>query len=429
MDLEKIKKVHFIGVGGISVSAIARMMLDLGKVVSGSDSSFSRITKELEEIGAQIFIGQKAENLSDDTDLVVYTIAIPEENPELKKARDLKIKCLSYPEMLGTISEDFYTIAVSGTHGKTTTTAMLSDVLIKSGLKPNVIIGSLLREQGSNYVKGDSKYFLVEACEYRRSFLNLKPKILIINNIEEDHLDYYKDLDDIKSAFKSMVSKVSGNGFIVCNPSDPNLGGALEGAKAEIVDYTEFIEKDLGLKVPGEHNISNAGVVLAVSDILDIEKYKTREILQSYSGVWRRFEFKGETKEGILVYDDYAHHPTEVKTTLEGASNYFEGKIVVIFQPHLYSRTKKFLNQFAKSFNNVDEVVILPIYAAREAEDKTINSEMLVEEINKNGGNANYKKDFDEAILYVKERLNKGGVLMTIGAGDVYKIGEGMLND
>jgi len=426
IDLEKIKKVHFIGIGGVGVSAIARMMLDLGKDVSGSDSSASRITDGLEKIGARISIGHDEKNLDSNADLVVYTIAIPKDNPELMKAERLEVELLSYPEMLGVASEGFYTIAVSGTHGKTTTTAMLSDVLIKSGLDPTVIVGSLLKERGSNYVRGESKYFLVEACEYKRSFLNLKPKILIINNIEEDHLDYYKDLEDIQSAFKELAQSVPKDGFIICNSKDSGLLPVLDGAVAKVIDYTNFIERNLKLNIPGEHNLSNAGVVLAVSDILGIKKEKAFEILKSYSGVWRRFEFKGETKNGVLIYDDYAHHPTEVKMTLKGARNFFKRKIFVVFQPHLYSRTRQFLKEFGKSFSDADHVIILPIYAARELEDSTINSEMLVEEINKNSNNATYQKDFDDCAEYLKKETEKGDVVITVGAGDVFRVGDMM---
>ncbi|PIP86419.1 UDP-N-acetylmuramate--L-alanine ligase [Candidatus Campbellbacteria bacterium CG11_big_fil_rev_8_21_14_0_20_44_21] len=428
INSEKIKKVHFIGIGGIGISAIARMMLDLGKIVSGSDGADSRVVKDLRNLGANIYIGHSEKALKKDVNLVVYTIAISKENPEFLKAKKLKIQTLSYPEMLGAVSEGFRTIAVSGTHGKTTTTAMLSGVLIDALLKPSVIVGSLLKGSGSNYIKGNGKFFLVEACEYKRSFLNLKPEILIINNIEEDHLDYYQNLADIQSAFRELAQSVPLGGFIVCKAKDKNLKPVLSGISSEkIVDYTEFIDEKLNLKVPGRHNLLNAAASLAVGSLLKIDKKKIKKSLLEYSGIWRRFEFKGKTAVGASVYDDYAHHPSEIEATLKGARGIFKGKIVVVFQPHLYSRTKRFLKEFGRSFRRADEVIVLPIYAARELEDSSINSKMLAEEINKNKVRAKYKENFDECSDYLSKHLKKGDFLMTIGAGDVFKIGESLL--
>src|SRR3990167_10434405 len=295
VDLNKIKRAHFVGIGGIGVSAIARMMLAEVKIVGGSDTSDSAIIDELRKLGAKIFIGHKAENVANDVDLLVYTPALTADNPELKKAVELGIPTLSYPEMLGLISKDKHTIAVSGAHGKTTTTAMIAKILIDAELDPTVIVGSLLKESKSNLIMGKSDYFIVEACEYERSFLNIKPKLLVITNIEADHLDYYKDINDIKDAFNQLALQ----------------------SENTIRDYTKYLEKVPKLSVPGLHNRMNAAAAYAVADFLGIDESVIKKALINFSGTWRRLEKRGETGEGTVIYDDYAHHPTEIKASLE----------------------------------------------------------------------------------------------------------------
>ena len=438
VDLSKIKKAHFGGVGGIGVSAIARMMLVEGKIVSGSDVSDSAIIDELRKLGAKIFIGHSADNVADDVDLLVYTPAVTTDNPELKKAAELGIPTLSYPEMLGLISKDKHTIAVSGAHGKTTTTAMIAKILVDAGLDPTVIVGSLLKDsnpptlgatarRGSNFVAGKSEYFAVEACEYKKSFLNLNPKIIVITNIDNDHLDYYGNLENIKKAFGEFAAKLPKEGYLVCDQNDENLKDIIKEAKFKIIDYTK-VNNNFSLKIPGEHNIKNAQAAMAVAEILGVDSKKSENSLESFEGTWRRFEFKGETKNGILVYDDYGHHPTEIKATLKGAREFFGGKkIWCVFQPHLYSRTKLLLDDFGKSFGDVDEIILADIYAAREPKDEGINSKILAEEITKNGGKARYMESFDKIIGFLIENAKKGDVIITIGAGDVFKIGEDLL--
>lgn len=440
IDLEKIKKIHFIGIGGIGVSAIAKLFLSLGVKVSGSDEYSSQITKSLEKEGAKVFYKHSAENLSDDTDLVVYTVAIDRENSELVKAKKLGIKTKKYSQMLGIISDGYYTIAVSGTHGKTTTTAMIAKIAIDAGTNPTVIVGSLLKDFGSNLIipkdslwkknNNNKNIFIVEACEYKKSFLDISPNILVITNIEEDHLDYYKNLDHIQNAFKELVGKLSKSDFVVCNPNDENIKPVIKNAKSKIIDYTKLggETSKLRLKVEGEHNKQNAKIAFAVSKILKIKKEKAFEALSKFEGVWRRFEYKGKTKYGVKVYDDYAHHPTEIRTTLKTAREKFlNKKIITIFQPHLYSRTKFFLDDFAKSFKDTDEVIIAPIYSAREKEDKSINNKILANKINKNSKNGKAFDSFDNIKLYVKDNIKKDDIIITMGAGDVYKIGEDLI--
>jgi UDP-N-acetylmuramate--alanine ligase len=419
-----LKKIHFVGIGGIGVSAVARMMHQDGKIVSGSDTSQSPITEKLASFGITIFPKHAAKNVPTDADLVIYTIAVPDTNPELVEARLKNIPTVTYPQMLAVISKNMTTIAVSGTHGKTTTTAMLAKIFGDAELDPTVIVGSLMKDSESNLRVGHSDYFIVEACEYRRSFLNLYPTILVITNIDEDHLDYYKDIADIQSAFREIVLRVPKHGAIICNVSDPRLAPVLEGLECTIIDYTK-IEKNFELQIPGKHNRQNAGAAYAVADFLKIDIEKIISSLENFTGTWRRFDLQGKTKNGATVYDDYAHHPQEIRATLQGMREMFpDKKRVVFFQPHLFSRTKSLLNEFATAFGDVDEVHILPIYPARESFDPSITSEMLVEKIHNTS--SHYIPTFIEA----EEKIQTYGsdtVLITMGAGDIYKINKGVI--
>ncbi len=456
---KKAKNIYFIGIGGIGISAIARMMFGEGKQVSGSDSSGSEIIEALKKAGAKIFVGHNAKNISKDVDLVIYTVAISKENPEFLEAQKRKIKTITYAEALHEISKDKFTIAVSGTHGKTTTTAMIAKVMIDAGLDPTVIVGSLLKESKSNFISGKSKYFVVEACEYKRSFLNIEPTIATITNIDNDHLDYYKDIADIQSAFNEFVKKVPQKGFVVCDREDKIVSPALSGVSGKIVNWADFDASKLKMKVPGKHNKKDASVALAVAHILGIDKKKAIKSLEDFSGTWRRFEYKGETKGGAKVYDDYGHHPTEIKATLLGAREIFpKERIVVVFQPHLFSRTKLLLHDFARAFKSADEILLAPIFPAREAFDPTISSDILADEIRhchsragrelglgpkrkigarrREMGPAGFSAEkhcgdpspvlsfpnFPEIVTYLKKTLKKGDLLITMGAGDAYKI-------
>jgi UDP-N-acetylmuramate--alanine ligase len=425
IDLTTYQKVHFIGIGGIGISAIARMMMEEGKTVTGSDRSQSALTDELTKLGATIYYEQKPENINPLTQLVIYTVAIPEDNPELAKARELGVPAITYPEALGILSKKKYAIAVSGTHGKTTTTAMIAKVLIDEQLDPMVIVGSLLKDTQSNFVAGKGKYLVAEACEYKRSFLNLSPSILVITNIDDDHLDYYKDIEDIKSAFIELVQKIPSEGYLVCDLEQPHIGDVAKHAKCTVVDYELFGDQNLKLKIPGDHNLSNAAAVLAVADSLGISRKHAHKSLESFSGTWRRFEHKGETNWGAIVYDDYGHHPTEVKATLKGARQMFpHQKITVVFQPHLYSRTKQHLRDFGNAFGDVDNVILAPIYPAREPFDASISSDMVAQEINNNHVSALAFQSFEAIENHIKSNGTKGEVIITMGAGDVYTLGE-----
>lgn len=426
-----MKKIHFIGIGGIGVSAMARMMLHDGNQVTGSDKSESEITTMLEQIGVKVFYGQKAENISADTNLVVYTVAITEDNPELVQAKKLGIETMTYPQFLGSVSKGKFTIAISGTHGKTTTTGMVAKILIDAGLDPTVIIGSLVKDENgnlTNFIPGKSKYLVIEACEYKRSFLNYYPQILVVTNIDNDHLDYYKDVADIQSAFNELAKRISQDGFIVTDKNNSAVIPVLEGVEAKVINYSLYSNLPMALKVPGVHNKKNAAAAFAVATALGLDPKAIQTSLENFAGTWRRFEYKGETRNGARVYDDYGHHPTEIKATLQGARElYPRERLIVAFQPHLYSRTKLLLEDFAKAFEQADEVVLAPIYASREIDDGSISSEILAKKISENGAFAKSLPSLKDVENYLAGQSKKGDVIVVLGAGDIYKIAENIV--
>jgi UDP-N-acetylmuramate--alanine ligase len=422
------KRVHFIGIGGIGMSAVARMLLEQGKIVTGSDGTQSPITDELVSLGAEICIGHKAQNIGKDVEAVVYTVAIPKDNPELKEAVRRNGLLLTYAESLREISKSKYTVAISGTHGKTTTTSMIAEIMMDAKLDPTVIVGSLMKRTQSNFVFGHSKYFVVEACEYKRSFLNLEPSILVITNIDADHLDYYKDMKDIQRAFTEMILRVSPGGYIVCNPRDENVKPVLASARAKVIDYTQFQDERLQLKIPGMHNRENAAAALAVAHVLEVSTRGAKKTLSGFEGTWRRFDLKGKTVKGALVYDDYGHHPTEIRATLSGAREmYPEQKIIAVFQPHLYSRTKEHLEEFGACFADANEVVLAPIYAARESNDSSVTSAMVAEKISLHGQEAKSFDNFSIIKEYILSHAEKDDVIVMIGAGDIYTLSSELL--
>lgn len=423
--LNQAKSVYFIGIGGIGISAIARMLLLEGKKVFGSDISLSQVTDELAKAGAFITQGQSLTDISKDIDLIIYTAAIEVADPELHKSiKDLKIPSLSYSEALGVYSKSKKTIAISGTHGKTTTTAMLAKILLDAKVEPNVIVGSLLTETKTNYVAGRGEYLVVEADEYRRSFLSLHPQILLINNIDADHLDYYKDLADVQSAFKELALRVPEDGSIICDIKNKNIIPVIKGVKATVYDHSEIDLSDVKLPFPGEHNRQNARAAMCIAQILSIDEKEIKKSLADFRGTWRRFELKGKTESGALVYDDYAHNPQKVQAVIAGAREmYPKQKITIVFQPHLFSRTKSLFIEFSKSFDLADEVILLPIYPAREALDPSITSEMLADKITP-AGKTKVIKTFEEVENHLKNNAKKDDILLIVGAGDVYKIAE-----
>jgi UDP-N-acetylmuramate--alanine ligase len=429
-------KIHFIGIGGIGVSALARYYLAKGHEVSGSDLVSSEITKALEKLGAKIFIGKhKAKNLPRDANLVIYSPAVEEKNPELKKARKLKIKCQSYPQALGELTKDHYTIAVCGSHGKSTVAAMIGLILTKAKFDPTVILGTKLKEFGdSNCRIGKSKYLVIEADEYKESFLNYWPKIIVLLNIEYDHPDYFKDLNHYILAYKKFVSHLPKDGILIINKDDKNLSSTFFAIAKNAVYYSlrqkEAKKLRKILKIPGEFNISNALAALATARVLKILDKISFKALSQFKGTWRRFDEKiariPNTKYAIRIINDYAHHPTQVKVTLEAArEKYKNKKIWCIFQPHQYQRTYYLFDDFVKVFreNPVDKVLITDIYTVSGRESKKImkkiNSQKLVKEINKE--NVIYIQK-EKIISYLKKNLKGKEVLMLVGAGDIYNL-------
>jgi UDP-N-acetylmuramate--alanine ligase len=420
VDLNTIGHVHCIGIGGIGVSAIARMLRLQGKKVTGSDTSSSPMTVAVRKLGIRVFSGHKASHVG-HADLVVYTKAIPENNPELRAARRRSIPTLSYAEMLGAISRDRYTVAIAGTHGKTTTTAMIGHIVKRAGLNPTIIVGGVLKDGGTNFIPGKGKYFIVEACEYKKSFLDLNPRIVVITNIDNDHLDYYKNIGNVRRAFGAFVEKLPPDGYLVCDPRDANVRPVARRTRARVVRYSH-IPLRARLWVEGAHNRKNAQAALAVAQILGIPRGAAVRALRSFHGVGRRFEYKG-TWKGVRFYDDYAHHPTEVRATLRAAREHFgvRTKIWCVFQPHLYSRTRLLMKDFAKSFRDANEVLLADIYAAREKNDRTTNSRRLAEAMRSHTP-AHYLGTFSAIASFLRTRVKKGDVVITMGAGEAYQV-------
>lgn len=449
LNKDKNKKVHFIGIGGVSMSGLAEILLERGYTVSGSDMKKSPATDKLITAGAEIYIGHSSNNIK-NADIVVYTAAIPDDNPELLKAKELKLTLLSRAELLGYIMLGHkFNVAISGTHGKTTTTSMLSHITLSGNLDPTILVGGDLDIINGNVRTGKSEYFITEACEYKASFLQFYPYVGIILNIDADHLDYYKDIDDIKHAFVKFIKLIPKNGYLIANAEDDNTMEAAKSADCNVVTYgintgnftaqkivfdehgcasfdayhkEGFLFK-IKLNVPGTHNILNALAAIAASISLNIEKNAIVNGLESFGGTHRRFELKG-TKNGITVIDDYAHHPTEIKATLAAAKNYPHKKIYCVFQPHTYSRTLSLFDEFSNAFLGVDEVILADIYAAREKDTGVVSSEKLAAAIKVKGVNCRNLHSFKEIANYLNETLESGDLLLTVGAGDVFEVGD-----
>lgn len=402
------------------MSALAQFLHDEGVQVSGSDREESPTTELLTSKGIEVVIGQKAGNVPEDADLVIYTEAAWEDNVERARAKELGIRQQSYFEALGEVSKRKRTIAVAGTHGKTTTTAMLAKILFDVGAAPTAVVGSIVKDFGSNYLRGTSDLLVVEACEYKRDFLTLSPEILVVTNIEWDHTDYYSDLADVQRAFRALMEKTE---TIVTDVTNENIAPLLVGLSARIIDYRSGPAYDT--KLPGEFNIDNARAAAAAAraifpEISDSTIYST---IANFSGTWRRFEYKGKTKRGAEVYDDYAHHPTAIAKTLAELKKKTTGNIYVAFHPHLFSRTRDLFEGFSHAFTDAYRVIIAPIYAAREVDDGTVSNTTLAEAITKNGVEAK-AGGFTEIRRYFETEPGEGDSIMTMGAGDIYKVAD-----
>lgn len=453
IDIDKSRHIHFIGIGGIGMSAIAEILKDQGHVVTGSDMNKNEIVQRLKNNGIEVKIGHSEENIG-NAEIVIYTAAISNDNPELEKARQKGCKLISRAEALGILmGQKENSVAVAGTHGKTTTTSMLSLMLKNANYDPTLLVGGNLEELDGNVRIGKSQYFVTEACEYMDSFLYLKPKIEIILNIDSDHLDYFRDIDHILESFQKFVSQVpKEDGWIVAYSANPFVNKAVEGLKnvvtfglnedcdyyaADISFDNNGISKynlykkgkNLGavtMNIPGEYNILNSLAAFACADILGVDFEIAKKTLAEFKGTQRRFDIMGTSQSGVKVVDDYAHHPTEIKAALKAAKNIPSNNLWCLFQPHTYTRTIALFNEFADSFEEADKVIMVEIYAAREKNINKISSKSLADEIKKKHPDKEvyYFKTFEEIVEFLRKNTEKNDLVMTMGAGDVYKIGE-----
>lgn len=453
-ELNKYKHIHMIGIGGVSMSGIAEILKHWGFTVTGSDWAESETTKKLNLDGIHVVIGHDV-NMVSKADIVVYTAAIKETDPELIRAKELGIQTVERADFLGLITKAFdNTICVSGTHGKTTTTSMVSMCFLEAGLDPSIQVGADLKAINGNYRIGKSDNFIIEACEYVESFLKFYPKAEIILNIDNDHLDYFKNIENINNAFIKYVKLLPDDGLLVVNSDNDYCAKLHEYTNAKVVSYgiknekANFVARNITfnkngfsifdvyhnnnfyasfeLSVPGPHNVLNALACIALCDSYGIAKSDIKSALKKYTGAHRRFEFIGNIN-GASIYDDYGHHPTEIKATAIALKKKTYNQSWVVFQPHTYSRTKNLLDDFADSLTYFDNIIITDIYAARETNTYNVSSEDIVQKIKDLGRKAIYIKEFDDIVSYLKEHVQKDDIILTLGAGTVTKIGSMLL--
>ena len=446
--------IYFIGIGGISMSGLAEILASRGHQVSGTDVKETAVTKHLQSLGIHINFGHRAENITDDITLVVYTAAIHDDNPELRAAHEKGIRIMDRAHLLGQIMDEYHdSVAVSGTHGKTTTTSMVSEILLAAEKDPTITVGGILPTIGSNLRIGNSPYFVAEACEYFDSFLQFNPFIAIILNVESDHLDYFKTLENIRRSFHAFAQRVPDKGLLVisekidhveeltdgltchvetfglsekANWRAENIVHEADGRNSFDIYHNSAFFTTIHLHIPGEHNITNALAAIAASAFLGAAPEDCVKGLHHYTGTERRFQLKGK-KDGITVIDDYAHHPTEIKAALAAAQNVQHNTTWCVFQPHTFSRTRFLFDEFGEAFGDADEIIIADIFAARETDDGTVSAAQLADRIAQTGKSARYVGDFAAIEAYLWEHCKSGDLLMTVGAGDVYKIGENFL--
>ena len=448
--LKKYNKIHMVGIGGVSMSGIAEILNSWGFTITGSNNVENENTKKLEEAGIKVFIGHHAENVV-GSDVVVHTAAIKEDNIELKVAKNLGIPTIERADFLGEITRCFTdTITIAGTHGKSTTTSMVSLCFLEADKDPSIQVGADLSQIDGNYKVGNSEHFIIESCEYVESFLKFSPKSEIILNIDNDHLDYFKTFENVKNAFIKYVKLLPDDGILVVNGDDKNCLDLPQYTNAKTLTYgitnknvdffavnivfdndgfpefdvyshDKFYER-IKLHVPGMHNVLNALGCIALCNEYGLSKEEIKNGLSKFTGVGRRFEFKGKVNNAS-VYDDYGHHPTEIVATAKALMNKKYNESWVVFQPHTYSRTKLLLDDFAKALLNFDNIIVLDIYAARETNTYNISSQDLADKIKSLGKDALYIKDFDECISYLKSHVKENDIVITQGAGTVTEIG------
>lgn len=451
IDSNKYTNIHFIGIGGISMSGLAEILLVGNHKISGSDSKDGKVIKRLEKLGAEIFIGHNKNNITDALDLIIYTDAISADNVEFLEAKSKNIPLVDRATFLGALMENYTdSIAVSGTHGKTTTTSMLSTILNNTNINPTILLGGQLKEIGGNVKLGSREFILTEACEYKGNILKYFPSIAIILNIDEDHLDYFKSIDHIVETFANYAENLKKEDYLIINNDDPNKDIIINRTTAKVVtfgidtesNYTaqnilfgenittfdlymdnKFISS-IELNLIGMHNIYNILASIAASHTYGIPIEIIRENILKYNGVERRLELKGFYKD-VKILDDYAHHPTEIKVTLNAVKNSNEGRLFCVFQPHTFTRTQNLFNNFTSAFKDADVTIITDIYAARELDDGSIHSQDLVNAINNT--EAIYLNNFADIQDYLIKNLKPKDVVITMGAGNIHELGENLL--
>ncbi|MBQ4506165.1 MAG: UDP-N-acetylmuramate--L-alanine ligase [Firmicutes bacterium] len=453
IDLKNHRHVHCIGIGGIGLSAIAEILLSRGYEVSGSDIKSSSVTEHLISKGAKVFIGHAAEN-ADGADILIYSAAVSMENPEIAAAASRGIPIISRAEALGALMADYpLSVAIAGTHGKTTTTSMVSLILQDAQYSPTVLVGGILNELEGNVGIGSSDYFVTEACEYMDSFLELRPFMEIILNIDSDHLDYFKDINHIARSFDTFAKAVPENGTVVAFDANPFIKDIIDGLSCRVItfgfgagsDYRaenitfdelgypsyDLYTKDgfkgkISLSVPGEHNVTNSLAAIAACSNLGVGLDVIQKTLRDFKGTHRRFDIIGKTDDGVVVIDDYAHHPTEIKATLAAARNFTRGKIWCLFQPHTYTRTLALFDEFADAFEDADKVIFAEIYAAREKNIYKLSSKAVMDRMKERhpGKDVYFMPDFAAMAEFVRNNASAGDVVITMGAGDIYKVAD-----
>lgn len=443
------KNIHMIGIGGISMSGIAQMLLSFGASVSGSDLKETKITKKLEELGVTIKYGHNPEMI-DNADIVVYTAAISDDDLEKMAAVKQKKEMYERSEFLGLLSKKYENcLCIAGTHGKSTTTSLVSLIFLEANLNPTIQVGAILPQIDGNSYIGDNKYLIMESCEYVDSFLQFHPTSAIVLNVDDDHLDYFHSLDNIKASFTKFLNLLPSDGIAIINNDDNNSKDIYRQIKAKVITYgieneSDYIAKNItcnnlgyysfdvyhnnelfshiDLHINGKHNVYNALAAIALSNQYINDKESIKKGIEAYHGVERRFEFIGKYNDA-LIYDDYAHHPTEIKTTLQSVKEVEHNESWAVFQSHTFSRTKEHLDEFADILSNFDHVVIAPIYPARETNIYNIKEEMLVDKIKVNNKNVIYLDSFDKIVDYLKENIKPQDLVITIGAGPINEVG------
>ena len=449
----KIQKIHFVGIGGIGMSGIAEVLINLGYQVSGSDLKESDITRRLASLGGSIAYGHRAENLA-EVDVVVTSTAVNQKNPEVQEAHKRKIPVIPRAEMLAELMRMKYGVAIAGTHGKTTTTSMVATVLSHGDIDPTVVIGGRLDSIGSNAKLGQGQFLVAEADESDGSFLKLSPTIAVVTNVDADHLDYYRDLDEIRETFIDFINKVPFYGLVVLCLDDANLQGMIPEVKKRLVTYGLTSQADfqaseiehngdrttflvhyrnaqlgrLSIRMPGRHNVLNALAAVAVGMELDMPFAAIAEGFQDFGGVGRRFQIKGVPKD-IMIVDDYGHHPVEIKATLAAARSGWSRRVVAVFQPHRYSRTEALFDEFVTAFYQADHIAVMDIYAAGEEPRPGVTAENLVAGISEHGHRSCcYTGDTETTVAHLVETVQPGDIVITLGAGNVWQVGEELLH-